>query len=108
LGWECRVVVIAAVVMVVLLLKYRRKAQASAEELRKRDESDVVELKNGIVVSEADTDSRAEADFENGRVEADSMASVRPELDAPVVRLEAGGSSLRHELDSGWHGHEKL
>ena len=108
IGVAVPVAVISAIVMIVLLLKYRRKAHASAEELKRRDQSDTLELKNGIgvVVSEGDADSRAEADFENGRAEADSI-SIRPELDSPVVKAEADGSSLKYELDSGWHGHEK-
>jgi hypothetical protein len=98
---------IAVITMIVLLLKYRRKAQISAEELKKRDQTDIVELKNGMVVSEVDADSRAEADSENYRAEADSNSFIRNELDENVVRAEAEGSSLRHELDSGWQGHEK-
>jgi hypothetical protein len=107
IGVGVAVAAISAVVMIVLLLKYRRKAQTSAAELKRRDQSDMLELKNGIVVSEDDAEFRAEANFENGRVEADSISPVPPELDSPVIRAEADGSNLKYELDSGWYGHEK-
>lgn len=103
-GVGISVAAIAAAVVAVLVLKYRRKRRATALGLKARD---TVELKNGVGISEVDADSRAEADFEHYRAEADSTASLRRELDSRAIRAEADGSSLRHELDSGWYGHEK-
>ena len=97
---------VAAIALVVLLLKYRRKAQVSAAELKKRDQPDDFESKTELVVTEMEADETAEADFANTRHEPDSI-SLKAELDSPIVRLEADASNLRHELDSGWHGHEK-
>jgi hypothetical protein len=97
---------VAAIAMIVLLLKYRRKAQVSAAELKKRDQPGDHESKTELVVSEMEADGTAEADCANARHEPDSI-SLKAELDSPVVRLEAEGSNLRHKLDSGWHGHEK-